>query len=1644
MKNGIKNFKRTFKILLILFLLGNATVPVVSAEKLISSIKLDINGEMVNHAFGDKSYEFEYYKNMTLNVIATYTDGTTDNVTNDSLFTYTDIGLLVKSNGTLIGNNDSIVDVIVTYQNKQAIIKIQSIWDYVNGSYVLQLLSNPTYGELSKSKVIIDDANLEGIIREALNKPVGTISEDEMKTITSIDASYQNINNLTGLEFATNLEELNLEGNDISDLKSLSRSINLKKLWIGYNQISDLQPLSNLNQLTELYVWENKLKSLKGLEKLKSLLILDAHNNKLNDIKDIHQLNNLLELNLNVNEISTIPPLTQLTSLETVQLSRNEITDVQVFKHLKRVKWIDITGNPLNTKKQNINILEELDTRGVYIDFNSYDNNPIKFADPKLEQAISQFLNLPTPIKKGDIRHIEFLDLTNKGIANLKGLEDATALQVIHLNFNPLTNIDALKNLNQLNWVEINRVTLNSNSMETIQFLQGNDVYVDFDANYNSELVQFEDQNLEDAISEYYSIPTPLTKGDLQKIEYLFLSNGIKKLKGLEHATNLIGLYIDGNSITKIDELMDLNHLKEVSIKRNPLAQEALGTIKELENKGITVEYDEHFDSTPIDIHDPILEYLLGEYLNIPNRILKGDLNQVESLNLTGQDRAIIRIDGIENATSVKKLFLDDNLISDLSSLANMNQLSELHLRNNNIKDLTPLLQLTNLRYLDIKNNLFDASPGSPARKIISTLQERGVSVEFNETPDTVLKGSIVDENEILDLYSYIMIQGNGRSYKTPWSNVGKISVKLGEGTYAVTEIVIKNEPSNLETIRIFQPFVIKDGKLYVNGELKESLDVTVTPFTLSGKVLDENGNSVSNATVQIKSESNIRTFDTITDGAGNFIYRLSDGPYKISRVSIGNEHIALNIPFEIKNGKLFVDGELRDQLEIKIPQASLKGILLDENGVPLANATVELVGIDNTRYSANTDAKGHFTLRLADGTYRMQNIFIGNTATPFNIPIEIKDGKLLVDGKLKEHIEIKLPPTSFRGTLQDENGTPVVNANVQISSISEGNHQWYGTNTDTQGHFSYPLIDGEYRLNYVSIGNSKAPLSIIFQIKNGKLYVNGELKEQLEVKLPPVTLKGRLLDENGIPFADASIEFDGDSGWFGTWTDAQGAFTARLADGVYRASHVWTSKETIAQDIQFEIRNGKIYVNGELKNQIEITLPPVTLKGSLVDEDGIPVPNASIYIEENGRGYSTQTDAKGNFTKRLVDGMYRITQVWNGKEGTQLNVYFEMKEGKLYINGEPKAQLEVRLQPVTVKGNLVDEKGLPVVKANVQISGNSTGNNQWYGTNTDDHGSFSYRLADGEYRLNYVSTENSCAPISIIFEIRDGKLYVDGEFKEQLELKLPPISFKGILLENGQSVKDATVFVEVNGIGVPSRTDAQGNFSYRLIDGIYRISYIWNGNEGIQQNIPFEIKEGKLYVLGEQIEKLELNLPPVTLKGTLVEDNGIPVANVSVEIEGDNTWFSTRTDAQGAFTARITDGAYRIYHVWTGKEAIPVNFHFEIENGKIYVNGILSNQLDIKLPPVTLKGYLVDEAGIPVSNASIYIEANSRGYSTTTDAEGYFSNRLVDGMYRIYHVWNGKEGLQLDILFEIKEGKLFVNGDPAEILEIKAVSINP
>src|SRR5258708_36041705 len=85
--------------------------------------------------------------------------------------------------------------------------------------------------------VSIPDPGLEAAIRAALQKPFGPLTEQDMLSLTNLDASRRNVRSINGLDAARNLVSLNLQINRLTNFSLPSQLTNLTTLDVRINPL---------------------------------------------------------------------------------------------------------------------------------------------------------------------------------------------------------------------------------------------------------------------------------------------------------------------------------------------------------------------------------------------------------------------------------------------------------------------------------------------------------------------------------------------------------------------------------------------------------------------------------------------------------------------------------------------------------------------------------------------------------------------------------------------------------------------------------------------------------------------------------------------------------------------------------------------------------------------------------------------------------------------------------------------------------------------------------------------------------------------------------------------------------------------------------------------------------------------------------------------------------------------------------------------------------------------------------------------------------------------------------------------------------------------------------------------------------------
>ncbi|MEQ8174503.1 MAG: leucine-rich repeat domain-containing protein [Syntrophomonadaceae bacterium] len=326
--------------------------------------------------------------------------------------------------------------------------------------------------------VHFNDAQLEAAIRNALNKSSGDITDVDMASLTLLYAWSKGITDISGLEYAVNLQTLYLFDNQISDLTSLANLKVLKLVDIrnnnlnlspgsdamriintlestgarvSYNRqnmknnesalhiiirdqlgIPDGEELTGQNMagLTRLTLSGGNIQDLSGLELAVNLQKLDLSANKITDISPLYGLTNLNDLDLQLNQISDISPLENLTGLRSLNLGHNQVSDISSLANMTHMQSIFIWENNIS----DISVLVNM---------------------PELEHISAGENQLSDISSLANHKSLKTIYLGNNRIKDISSLAGLSVLNYLRLNQNQIGDIMPLANLTELETLEI-------------------------------------------------------------------------------------------------------------------------------------------------------------------------------------------------------------------------------------------------------------------------------------------------------------------------------------------------------------------------------------------------------------------------------------------------------------------------------------------------------------------------------------------------------------------------------------------------------------------------------------------------------------------------------------------------------------------------------------------------------------------------------------------------------------------------------------------------------------------------------------------------------------------------------------------------------------------------------------------------------------------------------------------------------------------------------------------------------------------------------------------------------------------------------------------------------------------------------------
>ena len=291
-------------------------------------------------------------------------------------------------------------------------------------------------------------------------------------------------------------------------------------------------------------------------------------------------------------------------------------------------------------------------------------------------------------------------------------------------------------------------------------------------------VIDFPNPNLRAAVETAFGKAEgdPITPSEMATLTRLEAQNAnISDLTGLEHATNLAGLWlgdkevqekgwINSNSIKDLSPLAELTNLQSLNLSQNNISD--LSPLVELNN----------------------LTWLDVGGNNLSNISPVAELINLTALRLWRNN--IVDVAPMADLIDLTELNLDGNNIANLSPLAELTSLKKLRLGHNSISDISALVANTGL---GVGDEIY--VQGNPLSYLsihahIPALQSRGVMVEFdNRAHPALLKISGDNQNgvSLAALSQPFVVEAQDENGSALAGVAVTFAVTVGDGTLSTT-----------------------------------------------------------------------------------------------------------------------------------------------------------------------------------------------------------------------------------------------------------------------------------------------------------------------------------------------------------------------------------------------------------------------------------------------------------------------------------------------------------------------------------------------------------------------------------------------------------------------------------------------------------------------------------------------------------------------------------------------------------------------------------------------------------------------------------------------------------------------------------------
>jgi hypothetical protein len=207
----------------------------------------------------------------------------------------------------------------------------------------------------------IDVSQSEAALSRCVKTSLAKENVTDRSLIKKLVCQDEEINTLESISDLTGLEGLYLQGNTLTSLNGLKPLVNLKRLSIAGNKtLTSTKGIEYATNLVELQANKTPISDLFGMDKLLKIEVIAFMQSNISDVSVFKNTTSLLEITLSYNKISDISAFSKSINLSKVSISNNNILDVSTFKNMNNLNWLTAYSNnisDISSLYQNKNIM---------------------------------------------------------------------------------------------------------------------------------------------------------------------------------------------------------------------------------------------------------------------------------------------------------------------------------------------------------------------------------------------------------------------------------------------------------------------------------------------------------------------------------------------------------------------------------------------------------------------------------------------------------------------------------------------------------------------------------------------------------------------------------------------------------------------------------------------------------------------------------------------------------------------------------------------------------------------------------------------------------------------------------------------------------------------------------------------------------------------------------------------------------------------------------------------------------------------------------------------------------------------------------------------------------------------------------------